>query len=191
MRRARRGDSAASHALFARHLPELRRRVRRRLPPALRPRVGDSDVVQEACVAAFQRLHEFDDRGDGSFLRWLRKILDHKLVDEVRRHVGAERRDLRREVRVATGEEPSARRRKGRSPPSEVVAAEEQEAVRRAMTELPSHYRAVLRWIHHEGLTAAEAGVRMGRTPDAARKLYARALARLADRLDARRRETE
>ena len=39
----------------------------------------------------------------------------------------------------------------------------------------------VLRLVHEEGLTIAEAAERMKRSSEATRKLYARALSRLAD----------
>src|SRR5262245_36494023 len=102
VRRARGGDEAAARLLFDRHLPELRAKVRARLPAPLRGKVGESDVIQEAYLAAFLGLSDFEGRGDGSFGRWLRGILDHKIADEVRRHVEAEMRDARREVRLPT-----------------------------------------------------------------------------------------
>jgi RNA polymerase sigma-70 factor (ECF subfamily) len=184
VRRFRAGDASVVATLFDRHLPMLRAQVKRRLPAGLRGKVGESDVVQDAWLAAFQRLPEFEDRGEGSFGRWLRQIAEHKVVDEVRRHVAVGKRDARREVRMATGEEPAARRTGDRSPMSEVVAAEQEAGVREAISELSSDDRDVLRYLHEEGLTAAEVGERMGRSAEAVRKLYGRALGRLADRLD-------
>ena len=96
VRRIRAGDTAASALLFDRHLPSMRAKARRRLPSALCAKVGESDVIQDAYVAAFSSLGDFDDRGAGSFGRWLRQILDHKIADEVRRHGAAEKRDARR-----------------------------------------------------------------------------------------------
>ena len=48
------------------------------------------------------------------------------------------------------------------------------------MAELPNHYRDVFHMVQVEGLTLAEAGVRIGRSAGAAEKLYGRALAQLA-----------
>lgn len=184
MRRIRAGDSESARVLFDRHLPALRARVRRRLPPTLRAKVSASDVVQDAYLAAFERIGEFREQGDGSFGRWLRRIVENKIVDEIRRHVEAAKRDARREVRLPTGNEAKVPENRRRSPSAEFVAAEDAAALRAAIANLPSDHAAVVRWIHLEGLTAAEVGARMGRTADAVRKLYARALARLADRLD-------
>jgi len=49
---------------------------------------------------------------------------------------------------------------------------------------LAEDHATVIRLVHQEGLTLVEAGRRMGRTPDATRMLYGRAMQRLAARLD-------
>jgi RNA polymerase sigma factor (sigma-70 family) len=69
------------------------------------------------------------------------------------------------------------------SPSQAAVADEEQRVLGDAMAALPEDYAAVLRHVHVEGLTLAETGARMGRSADAARKLYARAMSELAARL--------
>ena len=56
VRRVRAGDEAAARLLFDRHLPALRAKARARMPAALRGKVGASDVVQEAWLAAFLEL---------------------------------------------------------------------------------------------------------------------------------------
>lgn len=184
IRRLRGGDQTAAAALFDRHLPSMRAKARRRLPAALRAKVGESDVVQDAYVAAFACLGEFRDQGPGSFGRWLRRILDRKIADEVRRHVGAEKRDVRREQPLPTSADVAPPAAGFRSLASEVVAAEDDARLRAAIEHLPSDYRAAIRWVHEENLPLIEAGARMGRSADAVRKLYGRALALLADRLD-------
>jgi len=181
VRRVRAGDEAAARLLFERHLPELRAKARARLPAALRAKVGASDVVQEAWLAAYLSLPGFEDRGDRSFAKWLQRILEHKLLDEIRRHAGASKRDARREQRMAT-DTPVADTGQP-SPSAEVVSIERSAALSAAIDDLPSDQATVLRWIHQEGLTLVEAGERMGRSADAVRKLYGRALVRLGGRL--------
>ena len=100
VRRVRAGDEAAARRLFERHVPALRARARSRLPAALRSRVAESDVIQEAYLAAFVALGDFEDRGDGSFAAWLRAILERRIANEVRDGVGAAKRDARREVQI-------------------------------------------------------------------------------------------
>jgi RNA polymerase sigma-70 factor (ECF subfamily) len=180
IRRVVAGDAASAGVLFDRHAPALRASVRQRMPAAMRAKVGESDVLQEAWLAAFMSLGKFEDRGDGSFAAWLRRILDRKLVDEVRRHTDAAMRDARREERLATDAgvaEPDQP-----SPSGEVAAAEQSARIRAVVDALPSDYAVVIRLIHQDGLTLVEAGERMGRSADAVRKLYGRAMECLAER---------
>lgn len=181
MRRARAGDSAAAAELFDRHLPKLRAAAKARLPAALRGKVGESDVIQEAYLAAFLGLEGFEDRGDGSFARWLRGILDKKVADEVRR-LAAGKRDLRREERLPT-EADASPRTPPPSPSQAAMDAEQAAALHAAIASLAPDHAAVLRHVHVEGRTFVEIGELMGRTADAVEKLHARALAKLSRRL--------
>jgi RNA polymerase sigma-70 factor, ECF subfamily len=181
VRRVRDGDEAAARLLFERHLPDLRASVRRRLPAALRGKVGESDVIQEAWLAAYLALPGFQDRGDRSFVKWLQTILDNKVRDEVRRHARVGKRDARREERLATD---AAVADTGQPSPSALAGSiERSAALSAAIADLPSDYAEILRWVHQEGLTLTQAGERMGRSADAARKLYGRAMVQLGDRL--------
>jgi RNA polymerase sigma-70 factor (ECF subfamily) len=184
VRRVRDGDEAAARLLFERHLPALRAKARAGLPPALSGKVGASDVVQEAWLSAFLALGDFEDRGDGSFGRWLRGIVAHRVAHEIERHIGAEKRDVRREERIRTGSVDGVGAAPDQPTPSEeAVSAEEEAALHAALADLPDDYATVVRLVHVEGLKLADAGARMGRSADAARKLYGRALEAMADRL--------
>ena len=182
VRRVRAGDEAAARRLFERHLPALRARARSRLPAALRSRVAESDVIQEAYLAAFVALGDFEDRGDGSFAAWLRAILERRIANEVRDGLAAAKRDARREVRIRTGTGAGPAHDLP-SPSEEAMADEDAEHVRAARVSLSADHRTVIGLIHDEGLPLALAGERMGRSADAARKLYSRAVAELAARL--------
>jgi RNA polymerase sigma-70 factor, ECF subfamily len=183
VRRVRSGDGSAARSLFERHRPALRAKARARLPAALRAKIDESDVVQDAYLAAFLSLGEFEDRGDGSFAAWLKQILEHKIKDEVRHHAGTAKRDARREVRLPTTADHVAGRGASRTPSVEAMAAEESARLRAVVDSLPDDYATVVRLVHLEGRTLADAGALMGRSADAARMLYGRAMARLADRL--------
>jgi RNA polymerase sigma-70 factor (ECF subfamily) len=183
VRRVRTGDEAAARLLFDRHLPSLRAKARARLPGAVRGKVGASDVVQEAWISAFVALGDFRDAGDGSFAAWLRKIVERKVSDEVRRHARVQKRSADREVRFATEAERLEPDR-GQPTPSQAAGdAEEAAALRSVVDGLEADHATVIRLVHEEGLTLVEAGRRMGRSPDATRMLYGRAMQRLAGRL--------
>ena len=183
VRRARAGDEAAVEFLFERHLPDMRRRVRAKMPAALRAKVGESDVIQDAYLAAFASIGDFVDRGDGSYAAWLRRILERKVLNEVRRYAGVDKRDARREARLATGEGALLPARGRPSPSVEAMGKEESEHLSAAIESLPDDHRTVIRLVEWEGLSFGEVGARMARSADAARMLYSRALARLADLL--------
>jgi len=183
VRRASDGDEAAARILFERHLPALRAKALALLPPSLRGRVGASDVIQDAYLAAFLAMGDFEDRGDGSFAAWLRTILERRIANEVRDGVLAAKRDARREVRIPTGTGGEGPEPGLLSPSEEAMAEEEAARVRAAKALLSRDHRTVVDLVHEEGLTLVEAGARMGRSADAARKLYARAIAEMASRL--------
>jgi RNA polymerase sigma-70 factor (ECF subfamily) len=187
VRRIRKGDADAARTLFDRHSARLRARVRRRLPRAASGRVDESDVIQEAWLAAFLNLGDFEDKGEGSFARWVDGILEHKALDEVRRHVEAEKRDARRDQQIRTTASRAGLEARGRSPSAELMSAERREMLRAQIARLPGDHGTILRLVHDEGLTFVAAGERMGRSADAARKLYGRALDGLIDCLAGRR----
>ena len=54
--RAQDGDDAAFQILFDRHAPALRRQIQRRLPPLIRRKVDESDVVQMAYLGVHRGL---------------------------------------------------------------------------------------------------------------------------------------
>lgn len=175
--RIRRGDEDAARELFERYAPLLRDRAARRLPEDLQAKVGASDVVQEALLSAFLALGDFDPEDPEAFKRWLLRILGNRLTDEIRM--------LTTRKRNARREKPLVRSPPGRDPtPSVVMMREEQRAALwRAVAELPADQQEAVRLVHFEQVGLAEAAVRLQRSTDAVRKLYSRALKRLAGRL--------
>ncbi len=61
------------------------------------------------------------------------------------------------------------------------MAGEDRRFVREALALLPEDYRRILELTYVDQLNLREAGERMGRSADAARKLYGRALARFTE----------
>jgi RNA polymerase sigma-70 factor (ECF subfamily) len=188
LRRAREGDDSAFVALCGRHEAVLRARIRRHVGGALRRKLSVVDLLQETYLAAHQGLPAFEDRGEGAFRAWIARIAELKALEAVRRFVGTRKRDVGREV--THGQRPDTSMFEGPSPsPSEMaVVGEETEEVFAAMDELSEDDRRVLQLVQVEQVPFEVAATLMGRSREAVRKLYGRALARLADRLDARRR---
>lgn len=180
-RRVRAGDAEAARLLFDRLRPRLRKYVRGKMPHSLRAKVGESDVIQSAYLAAFLNIADFEDRGDGSFARWVASILDHKLLDEMRRYMETDKRSIAREERLRTTSAAPPTRARGPTPSAAAIDAEERSQLEGAMHRLSPDHRTVLRLIHERGLTLEEAAAEMGRSSEAVRKLHARAVVALSE----------
>jgi RNA polymerase sigma-70 factor (ECF subfamily) len=72
--------------------------VATRIDSRLRTRVDPSDVVQDTLTRASLHRHQFEGDRQASFYAWLRGIALNRLIDLQRRHIGAERRSVLREV---------------------------------------------------------------------------------------------
>lgn len=169
--------------LFERLFPTLRPGIRRRLAPALRAKVGESDLIQSAYASVVRRLDDFSDAGPGSFRRWLASILDHKVIDAIRRHRGRGRRERGREIELDDLSEHSTPRENGDTPSRAAAAREDRRRIRAAVELLGQDQRTIVTLIHEKSLSMEQAATAMQRTPEAVRKLYARAVDRLATML--------
>ena len=70
------------------------------MPPLLRRKLDETDVVQMAYLSAHANLASFEPRGDGSFRAWLDCIVENRFVDVVRQYVDVAKRGLDREETV-------------------------------------------------------------------------------------------
>src|SRR5262245_11263712 len=95
---ARAGHADAVAGLLDRHRPYLHRVIDLRLDARVRGRVDPSDVVQETQLEATRRLDEYLTRQPMPFRLWLRKLACDNLVEARRRHLGAARRSVEREL---------------------------------------------------------------------------------------------
>jgi RNA polymerase sigma-70 factor, ECF subfamily len=170
-RRARQGDRAAYDRLFALHADRALLFIRARLGTRLREKVESQDVLQDAYLAAHQGFAQFEYTDEGSFTRWLCKIIDNRIRD-LGDHFGA----LKRQAVELPRSDPTG-------PFTAADRAEHRAKVARALDVLDDDHRQVLLLRYFEGLTAEETGQRMNRTTGAVRKLTARALVDLGKQL--------
>src|ERR1051325_11190773 len=68
-------------------------------------------------------------------------------------------------------------------PDSQAVAPEEAEALTRALERLPEAYRQVIQWRNRDRRSFEEIGQHLSQSPEAARRLWVRALESLARQL--------
>jgi RNA polymerase sigma-70 factor (ECF subfamily) len=184
------GDRAAFQVLFERHAATIERFADRMLPARLRRRVSVADVMQDANLAALEMCEAFESRGDNSFRNWLLRVVELRVRETIRKHAGAARRAVGREVpredRAATTQLAG-----DQATPSQVaIGLETEQIARAAMQALPEDYRDVLRLSREQHLPLKDIAERMGRSYEATKKLYGRALSAFTKEFARRRGES-
>jgi RNA polymerase sigma-70 factor (ECF subfamily) len=154
------------------------------MEPELMARVDASDVVQETLVVIANRLDDFIQRRPTSLRIWMRRKALEQLIDQRRRHLGAEKRSVYKEQRLPDVSSMAIARALFSDTPSRIVSKIElQERVQRATAQLDIKDREVLAMRHAEGLSNAEVADVLQIDPSTARKRHGRALRRLHQRL--------
>jgi RNA polymerase sigma-70 factor, ECF subfamily len=178
------GDTAALDELIRTHRGYLLRVVGLRMDEELLGRVDPSDIVQETQLVAARRIEDFLARRPTSFRIWLRRKALEQIVNQRRHHLGARRRTVRREKRLAEVSSMAIARHLLGDTPSRIVANRElAEMVRRVISQMKPADREILLLRHVEDLTNAEVAELLGVTPDLLRKRHGRAFRRLCERL--------
>ena len=156
----------------------LLRIAEQELDPDLRAKGGASDLVQETFLKAHRHFDRFHGDSEAELRAWLRQLLRNQLADFRALFREAGKRRLSREVGLDAGSR-AGPADAGPSPSGVAIGHEEADALRRALGRLPEDYRRVLVLRHQEGQTFEEIGRQMGRSAEAVRKLWARAVERL------------
>jgi len=169
---------------FRRHLLLL---AHRELPLSLRGKIGPSDLVQETAVDARRDFREFRGSTPEECFAWLRSILRNNVVDAVRRYETAQKRAVGREISLTT---PTGRRQGNMIelpdglPDGSAIRREDAATLVSALGRLSPDHQVVLRLRYWEGLSFVEIGARIDRSPEAVRKLWYRAVARLQQQME-------
>ena len=169
---ARAGDPIARQQLCGRTLPALRRWALRCQACGIH---DADDLVQNAFLRALNRLDEFEVRGNGSFLAYLRQIV----LNEARREW---RRQRTRGETVEIDEGFSD----GGDPVIEALLGDERERTYAgALRRLNPRQRTHLSLRVEHGMSFGEIAGATGSSVDGARMIVARALRTLSSRLAA------
>ncbi len=180
---ARDGDLEALGVALESCRPSLLTTANRLLEEGLRPKAGGSDLVQDAFQQAQRIFDRFEGETSEDLLAWLRGILKNKVGDLRRRYVTTAKREVHRERSMDDGLADSSGepflQANGRSPSSWAACREDVCRLQTAFAELPEHYQTVLRLRNAELMSFAEIATQMDVTPEAARKLWTRAIVRL------------
>jgi RNA polymerase sigma-70 factor, ECF subfamily len=147
---------------------------------------GGSDLVQDTLLGAYRDFGTFHGRSRDELLAWLRKILENNLAVFRRRYRGTRKRQVSLEVSFDAGgaAAPGPDWVSDSASPSSAAAQREQAAaLQSALGRIPEDYRRVIVWYQYDQHTFEEIGRRLDRSPEAARKIWSRALVRLTQEL--------
>jgi RNA polymerase sigma factor (sigma-70 family) len=180
LKQARAGDAEALCRLLETQGRSLSWQLRGHMNPALRQRYDTTDLRQSVILEVLKSLAGVEDRGEEAFRGWLAIKARNKVRAKFRRLLGPTG-TLREQAWSSAPphvEDPNSR------PLDEALRNEDGENVRSALRSLEPRYREVVRLRVEEGLSHAEVATWMDLpSPDAARKLCARALVQLRLRL--------
>jgi RNA polymerase sigma-70 factor, ECF subfamily len=191
---ARGGSASALGVLLQSFRPYLMSVARLGLPGNLRGKYDDSDLVQETLLEAHRGFAGFHGTHADELRVWLCGILKHNLTDCIRRYRDSSKRSIGRERswEAAHGEggadhgevDPYP------TPCTQTIVREDVGALREALLRLPPDDQAVVLLRHFDSLSFEEIGRRLDRSPDAARKLWGRAIVRLQHLMEVTRKTT-
>lgn len=184
IRDARAGSSDALGALVNLCRNYLLAIANRQLPASLQAKLGASDLVQVTSLEALRSFGGFKGERLDQLLAWLRQILLHNVANVDRRFRLSPKRQVSREVSLADAMKGADHPHDSGPTPSGIASSMEIQArVEQAISRLPNNMKDVISLRNRDRLTFAEIGGRMGCSPDAARKLWARAIERLHEEL--------
>ncbi len=186
--RAKAGNPDCLGPLLDQYRNYLRLVARSQLDSHLAARTSPSDVVQETFLQACHHFHDFRGSSEPELLAWLRTILVRNMVAAFHRNYSVKKRDVRRSIsleEIGRNVDQSASQlatlvdASGNSPSSRAQREELTLTVVERLAGLPVDYRDVIVLRNLEGFSFSEVAERMSRTPDAVRKLWARAIRKL------------
>jgi RNA polymerase sigma-70 factor, ECF subfamily len=182
---ARAGSPEALGSALEACRPYLLLVAEKELGPELRAKAGASDLVQETFLEAHRDFGGFQGQSRGEFRFWLLRILMHNVGAFTRKFRQTAKRSVAREVGIgvtsANGGPIIDLAASTASPSAKVVAREHSQALRAAVNRLPDDYRRVISLRYDENMSFERIGQEMGRSPEAARKVWSRAMDRLRD----------
>lgn len=154
----------------------------------LRAKIGASDLVQEALISFRTTIAQLRGGSDADLRAYMRQILLNRVANAGRRFRQAGKREVGLEISLdggaglnGSGSGAAARQLVDRelTPGTRAIANERSEQVRAALSRLPQDYRSVIELRDLQDKPWEEVGVALGRSADAARQLWYRAIEEL------------
>ncbi len=166
-------DLSALTQVITRYQGRLLARIRLMMGPAARECLESSDVLQSVFAEALRTLRAGDLQEERVFLRWVTAVARNHIVDEVRRNREHSFEALSSDL-IATGDNSIA---------AQLTLEERRQRVVEALEELDPLRQRVVELRSLEGLSWQRIAQELGRSEEAARKLYHRALLELGQHL--------
>jgi RNA polymerase sigma-70 factor (ECF subfamily) len=181
---ARSGSPAALGRLLQHYRDYLLRVAHDELPTGLTQKVAQSDLVQETFLQACHDFAAFSGESEWELRGWLRQILLNNLRDAERRYFTAAKRSLDRELSLQEHSDVARNvARYDQTPSGRMISAESRSSLLSALDRLTPEYRRVIELRSLEGHSFETLGKALGRSPGAARKIWLRAVVKLAEQL--------
>lgn len=166
VRRAQQGDREAFQALYDRYFDKVYNRVKSKVPFQ-----EVEDVTQEIFITVVRALPSFEHRA--KFNTWLYTIVNRQIADFYRQ------RNRRDEIHLNLENQ------------TQVPVVHFNEArlsnrllLQRGMASLPEHYQEVILMRFADGLPFAEIAEQIGKSLEATKSLYRRAIQALRDKVE-------
>ena len=184
---AKSGDEPALEQLCSVYGERVRRIIRLRMGGEIRPRLDSMDLVQDALVSALGGLKDFTYKNEGDFLRWLARIIQNQLRDNLDK-IYTNKRDIRKEVRIENYGPTTAAGFVGNpgpiqaTTPSVIMSKKEDlDKLEKAIDQLKPDYREVIVLAKIDGLSYKEIADKLGKTIDSVAHLLSRAMLALTE----------
>jgi RNA polymerase sigma-70 factor (ECF subfamily) len=184
---AKGGDGSALEQLCRVYGERVRRIIRLRMGSEIRPRLDSMDLVQDALVSAMGGLKDFTYKNEGDFLRWLARITQNQLRDNLDK-IYTNKRDIRKEVRLEDYGPTTDGSFVGNlgpiaaTTPSVIMSKKEDlDKLEKAIDQLKPDYKEVIVLAKIEGLSYKEIADKLGKTIDSVAHLLSRAMLSLTE----------
>ena len=164
---AQTGDREAFQELVGRFADRLQNQIRGRMGPLVRERLEVDDLHQETLLRAFESIGRVKWDGEERFYRWMASIAEHLILNATQKRSIA---GLKLDERDAASDS---------SPSKSPRRVERFERLETAFQHLNADQRKALELSRLEGRKLKDVAKAMGRSPEAVRKLIARALLQL------------
>ena len=184
---AKGGDDSALEQLCRVYGERVRRIIRLRMGREIQPRLDSMDLVQDALLSALGGLEDFTYKNEGDFMRWLSRITQNELRDNLDK-LYTEKRDIRKEVRLENYKPTTDNGFMGTpeaieaTTPSVIMSKKEDlDKLEKAIDQLKPYYREVIVLAKLDGLSYKEIADRLDKSIDSVGHLLSRAMVALTE----------